>query len=152
MHWQLGQGTRTALTASLPFCKPLPRHCTVMPTFPLHSWQTKSRLSSSWVMCLGSHRVQGVGENQAVVSFSIFDLKRSRWTLQIQNRAIQNRKSLPAPLGSVLGARLLPVRDALGIEHAADDVVPHTGEVADAAAPHQDNRVFLKVMALTGDV
>src|SRR5437879_3109905 len=40
-------------------------------------------------------------------------------------------------LGTILGAGLLAVRDALGVEHAADDVIAHTGQVADTAAADQ---------------
>src|SRR4029077_11415476 len=42
--------------------------------------------------------------------------------------------------------------DALGIQHAAENVVAHTGQILDAAAADHDHRVLLQVMALTGDV
>src|SRR4051794_2334139 len=44
---------------------------------------------------------------------------------------------LTALLGSVLRTRLLAVRHALRVEHAADDMVAHAGKVADAAAAHE---------------
>src|SRR5262249_57911659 len=59
---------------------------------------------------------------------------------------------LPLALGAVLGARLLAVGDALGVEDAADDVVAHAGQVADAAAAHQHDGVLLQVVPLAGDV
>jgi hypothetical protein len=59
---------------------------------------------------------------------------------------------LAFPLGPVLGPGLLAVGDPLGVEHAADDVVAHAGQVADAAPPDQDDRVLLQVVPLAGDV
>src|ERR1043165_3695572 len=42
------------------------------------------------------------------------------------------------PLGAVLGTALLAVLDALGVEHAAQDVVAHARQVLDAAAADHD--------------
>src|SRR5271166_3760265 len=55
-------------------------------------------------------------------------------------------------LGAVLGAGLLPLGNALAVEHAPNNMVSHTGQVADAAAAHQDDRVFLEVMPLATDI
>src|SRR5262245_19062308 len=55
-------------------------------------------------------------------------------------------------LGAVLGALLLAVLDAGGVQLAADDVVAHAGEVADAPASDQDDGVLLEGGALAGDV
>src|SRR5690606_30694999 len=55
-------------------------------------------------------------------------------------------------LGAVLGAGLLAVGDAERVEHAADDVVAHAGQVADAAPAHEHDRVLLQVVAFTTDV
>jgi hypothetical protein len=44
------------------------------------------------------------------------------------------------------------VLDALRIENTAQDVVAHTGKVFHTAATDQDHRVFLQVVAFTGDV
>src|SRR5947209_4695651 len=60
--------------------------------------------------------------------------------------------SLFRALGAVLRTALAAVFDALGIERAADDVIPHTREVLYPAAPDQDDRVLLQVMALARDV
>src|SRR3984885_9343087 len=63
-----------------------------------------------------------------------------------------------APLGSlptlraVLRTALLAVLDALGIKHAAENVVAHAGQVLDAAAADHDHRVLLEVMALARNV
>src|SRR5262249_472192 len=54
--------------------------------------------------------------------------------------------------GTVLGAGLLAVRDALGIEDAADDMVAHARQVADPAAADQHDGVLLEVVPFTGDV
>src|SRR6185295_9355825 len=62
------------------------------------------------------------------------------------------QKALLGPLGSVLGAPLLPVGHALRVEHAADDVIAHAGKVLDAAATDHHHRVLLQIMALAGDV
>src|SRR6056297_216965 len=55
-------------------------------------------------------------------------------------------------LGAVFRAALLPILDALRVKHTAQDVVAHTGKVFHTAATDQDNRVFLKVVAFTGDI
>src|SRR5262245_35658361 len=54
--------------------------------------------------------------------------------------------------GTVLGAGLLAFGDALAVEDAPDDVVADARQVANAPAPHQDDRVLLEVVALTADV
>src|SRR6478609_3632886 len=56
------------------------------------------------------------------------------------------------PLGAVLGPALLTVLHALGIEHAARDVVAHAGQILDAAAADHDHRVLLQIVALTRNV
>src|SRR5262249_20474847 len=55
-------------------------------------------------------------------------------------------------LGAVLGPGLLAVRNALGIQDAADDVVADTGQVADAAASNENDGVFLEVVPLARNV
>src|SRR5690606_28354943 len=55
-------------------------------------------------------------------------------------------------LRAVLGAALLAVLDALGVENAADDVVAHARKVLYAAATDHDDRVFLQVVAFARDV
>src|SRR5581483_10612535 len=55
-------------------------------------------------------------------------------------------------LGAVLRTALLAVLDALSIQHAAEDVVAHAGQVLDAAAADHDHRVLLQIMAFTRDV
>src|SRR6202790_5146756 len=55
-------------------------------------------------------------------------------------------------LRAVLRTALLAVLCALGGEDAAENVVAHAGQVLDAAAADHDHRVFLKVMAFTGNV
>src|SRR5215211_3468770 len=55
-------------------------------------------------------------------------------------------------LHAVLGARLLAVRDAGGVERPADDLVAHARQVLDAAAAHQHDGVLLQVVALARDV
>src|SRR5471030_984744 len=60
--------------------------------------------------------------------------------------------SLLRTLGAIERAALLAVLDALGVQHAADDVVAHAGKVLDAAAADQHDAVFLQVMAFAGNV
>src|SRR6516165_1521021 len=55
-------------------------------------------------------------------------------------------------LGAVLGPALLAVLDALRVEHAAQDVIAHTGQVLDAAAADHDDRVLLQIVTLARDV
>ena len=56
------------------------------------------------------------------------------------------------PLGAVLGTGLAAVRDAGGVQRAADDVVTGTGKVLDTAAADHDDAVLLKVVAFARDV
>src|SRR5262249_33761573 len=51
------------------------------------------------------------------------------------------------PLGTVLRAPLLAVLYAGSVERAADDVIPHAGQVLHAAASHEHNGVLLEVVA-----
>src|SRR5471032_2862629 len=55
-------------------------------------------------------------------------------------------------LRAVLRTALLTVLDALGIQHAAENVVTYAGQILDAAAADHDHRMLLKVMAFTRDV
>src|SRR5882672_4286721 len=55
-------------------------------------------------------------------------------------------------LGAVLRTALLAPLGAGRVEGAADHVVPDTGEVFDAAAADQDDRVLLEVMPDPWDV
>src|SRR5579863_6750449 len=56
------------------------------------------------------------------------------------------------PLRSVLRTPLLAVLHALGIEHAAQDVIAHAGQILDAAAADHHHRMLLQVMAFARDV
>src|ERR1043165_10313309 len=60
--------------------------------------------------------------------------------------------SLLRTLGAIERTALLAVLDALGVEHAADDVIAHAGKVLDAAAADQDHAVLLEVMAFAGNI
>src|SRR6202167_5479951 len=55
-------------------------------------------------------------------------------------------------LRAVPAARLLAVADTLGVERTADDLVTHTGQVADASAADQHDGVLLEGVADAGDV
>src|SRR6185312_25897 len=55
-------------------------------------------------------------------------------------------------LRAITAARLLAVLDALRVQRTADDLVAHAGQVLHTAATDQDDRVFLEVVALAGDV
>src|SRR5487761_1485754 len=55
-------------------------------------------------------------------------------------------------LRSVAAASLLAVADALGVQGAADDLVPDAGQVAHPAAAHQHDGVLLQVVAHARDV
>src|SRR5215469_12825838 len=55
-------------------------------------------------------------------------------------------------LRAVAAACLLAVADALCVQRAADDLVTHARQVADAAATHQHDRVLLKVVPDARDV
>src|ERR1700676_2173999 len=56
------------------------------------------------------------------------------------------------PLGAVLGAPLLAVFDAGGVECSANHVIAHTGEILHAAAAHEHDGVLLQVMTYTRNI
>src|SRR5205807_2069057 len=64
----------------------------------------------------------------------------------------------PATLGSfgsfcsVFRTPLFAVLHALGIEHAAQDMVTHTRQILHAAAANHHDRMLLQIVALAGDV
>src|SRR5579862_8041899 len=60
--------------------------------------------------------------------------------------------SLLRTLGAIERTALLAVLDALGVQHAADDVIAHAGKVLDAAAADQDHAVLLQVVAFAGNI
>src|SRR6476646_4515996 len=55
-------------------------------------------------------------------------------------------------LSAVFRAALVPSVDARGVERSANDVITHAGEILYAATPNQHNRVFLQIVAFTGNV
>ena len=55
-------------------------------------------------------------------------------------------------LGSVFGATLCAVLHTCGIESAANDVIANTGEVLNTTAAHENDGVFLQVVAFSGDI
>src|ERR1019366_5426924 len=56
------------------------------------------------------------------------------------------------PLGSVLGATLLAVGDAYGIQRAAHHVIADTRQILHTATAYQHNRVLLQIVADTVNV
>src|SRR5215469_9228652 len=60
--------------------------------------------------------------------------------------------SLFRPLGAVFRAALAAVLDALSVESAADDVIPHPRKILDAAAANQHNRVLLQIVPFAWDI
>src|SRR5207248_1268459 len=137
----------TAATVRRPAANPLPEHLTVTPTGWPQVQQAKSRLTSSSGMV--SLRLSGAGgEPQSNAWSRVSKVSGRRPFLQ----ATWVGSLAALALGAVLGARLLAVRDPLGVDHAADDVVAHARQVADAAAADQHDRVLLEVVPLAGDV
>src|SRR5277367_2116482 len=55
-------------------------------------------------------------------------------------------------LGAIERTALLAILDTLGVEHAAENVIAHAGQVLDAAAADQHHRLLLEVMPLARNV
>ncbi len=55
-------------------------------------------------------------------------------------------------LGTVATARLFAAVDAQGVSASANDLVSHTGKVANTTTADQDDGVFLQVVSFAGDV
>src|SRR5262249_50454187 len=75
----------------------------------------------------------------------VISRRSARWRRDIEF-------SLLRTLGAVERTALLAVLDALGVEHAADDVITDAGKVLDAAAADQDHAGFLKIVALARNI
>ena len=45
-----------------------------------------------------------------------------------------------------------PIANTLGIQNAANDMITNTGQILYATAPDHDDRMFLKIVPLTGDI
>src|SRR6185436_6883752 len=55
-------------------------------------------------------------------------------------------------LRPILRTALLSIRHANGIKSASDDVIAYSGQVLHTAATYEHDRMFLKIVADTGDV
>src|ERR1700687_893990 len=64
---------------------------------------------------------------------------------------IRETTQLLGSFGSIFGAPLTAVAYALGVKHAANDMVAYARKVLDAPAPDQPHRVLLEIMALRGE-
>src|SRR5690554_727933 len=71
-------------------------------------------------------------------------LNRPKWPM--------NRLGFLGTLSTVLGTGLFAILNALKVEGTANDVVTHTGQVLYTTAAHENDRVFLQVVAFTTDV
>src|SRR5665213_942207 len=60
--------------------------------------------------------------------------------------------SLLRTLGAIERTALLAVLDALGVQHAADDVIANARKILHAAAANEHHAVLLKVMAFAGNI
>src|SRR3954470_10769292 len=81
--------------------------------------------------------------------------RRERWTASGSTGRIwaaARRGIVLLLLHAVLGAGLLAVAHAGGVERAAHDLVAHARQVLDAAAADEHDGVLLKVVALARDV
>src|SRR6266446_4994759 len=78
--------------------------------------------------------------------------RTSRLTAARRRDMARPSPSLLRPLGAVFGPALAAVLDALGVERTADDVIAHAGQILDAAAADEHDRVLLQIVALAGDV
>src|SRR5882757_494052 len=90
--------------------------------------------------------------NLASMSLLNFGSGRMVRTGAWERRDISGYPLLLGALGAVLGAGLLAVRNAGGIERTAHRVVANSREILHAAAADQNNRVLLEVVAFATDV
>src|SRR4029078_12431238 len=72
--------------------------------------------------------------------------------LDMSSFPLRKTTQLLGSFGSIFGAPLPAVADALGVEHAANDVIAYARKVLDAAAPDQHHRMLLQIMSLARDV
>src|SRR5437016_7844238 len=83
---------------------------------------------------------------EMTISPNLASGRMSRLTAR-RRRLIAFRSSL-RPLGAVERTALAALGDALGVEHAAQDVIAHAGQVLHPAAADQHDAVLLQVVAL----
>src|ERR1700686_4524614 len=106
---------------------------------------TFMNLATSSLLCFGAGRIsrlgtslrRGIGVYPMNVAFDELMRPRSRGL---------------GPLGPVLGARLLAILHAGGVEAAANHVVAHARQVLHAPAADQHHRMLLEVGAFAADV
>lgn len=115
----------TAATVLADEDSPLPLQVTVTFTELLQWAQAKSIVRFNFIMILPASEPTELPRTR----------RRSR--VEEHGRAAVFTDLLAFALGAVLGSGLLPVGNALGVEHTANDVVANSGEVADAAATDQ---------------
>src|SRR5581483_1291214 len=101
----------------------------------------------SWLPCFGSGSSSRVG----VLPFLDMIYVRYMFSDDGRSRPINGPSTFGA-LGAVLGAALAALGDARGVERAAHRVVAHAGQILDAAAADQHDRVLLQVVAFAADV
>src|SRR5208283_3561198 len=71
--------------------------------------------------------------------------------LVARRRRLMARSSL-RPLRAVQRAALATLGDALGVQHAAQDMVAHAGQVLHPTAADQHHAVLLQIVSLARDV
>src|SRR6476646_1244865 len=121
----------------------------VMMMFPNFGSGSTSRFSAEWRRDILSFLRHGQARPGHPRLYPVIEIPGSHFVRPGMTFAMLR---LLRTLGAVLRTALLTVLDALGIQHAAENVVAHTGQILDAAAADHDHRVLLKVMALTRDV
>ena len=65
---------------------------------------------------------------------------------------MHNLHSLFRSLGTIFGSPLLAVSDALGVEDTTNNVVANSREILNATATNHNDRVLLKIVALSRNV
>ena len=72
------------------------------------------------------------------------------------NYSFSSRQSnlvlFPGPLDPIFRSTLFPVGNTSRIQGSPDDVITHTWQVLNPAAPNQDDGVFLEIVAFTRNV
>src|SRR5262249_5362173 len=116
--------------------------------FPYFGSGLISRFSALWRRDIGLSL--SFGQRRASSRPSTSCLSRSPG--RFARRHLRKEAELLRPLCSVFGAPLLAILHALGVEHAAHDVVAHARQVLHAPAADHHDRVLLQIVSLAGDI
>ncbi len=115
-------------------------------------------LVTSWLLYTGSGRISRFGTSRLLGIFlssqlsAISSQPHCPQLLRAASCELIARLGFLRALGAVLGAALVPLGNADGVERSTDDVITNTRKIFDTAPADEHDRVLLEVVTDTRDV